>query len=97
MIVTRVLGTATLVRGPQLSIVKKLPREDHARIHTDSIAYIVERLTRYVDSEQEDQAANAIRLFKPLAHLLTGLDGKGALIMFVLHFPRLGTGADGEF
>ena len=77
---SKVLASATYVRGAQLSIIKQIPREEHAKIHIDIATYVVGKITAY---EEKEKKGKAIFLFKPLVNLLIGLDGHAALKMCV--------------
>lgn len=90
--VSRVLAGAVVVRGAQLAIVKHLKTSDHVQLHADALAYIVKKYAVLRDGKKKDASTRALGLFKALANLLIGLDGQGALKVYVLAFFRLGCG-----
>jgi cohesin complex subunit SA-1/2 len=75
----RLLASATIVRGPQLSILKRLPGDYHVKIHTNIIDYITEKMENYDKAGRKEQMTKAISLFKALSNILTGLDGRASL------------------
>lgn len=82
--VARALVPATVVRGAQLAIARRLPSEDLARLHKQSLTYIVKRLAILGEDRSKSQMRNrAISFFKALAHLLIGVEPRAALHMCV--------------
>lgn len=77
----RLLCSAVVVRGPQLSIKQRLPADDHVRIHTDIAEFLLGKIARYEKGDRKEERTKALILFKALALLLIGVEGKGALKM----------------
>jgi cohesin complex subunit SA-1/2 len=75
------LVQSTVVRGAQLTITKRLPAQDHVRLHTESLAFIVKKIASLQEDKKTQARNRALSFFKALAHLLLGVDGKDALNM----------------
>lgn len=78
---SRLLVGSIVVRGAQLAIIKRLPTDDHVRIHTDAAVYIVAKLSSFESTKRKESRNKALSFFKALSNLLIGIDGKGALKM----------------
>ncbi|GAA5877410.1 hypothetical protein JCM16303_003321 [Sporobolomyces ruberrimus] len=75
----RNLVQIAVVRGAQLAVVSTIPAEHHLRIHVDALDFIVKRIKQFVETKRTDERNKALSFFKALAHLVFGLDGRGAL------------------
>lgn len=82
----KALSPCLLIRGAQLSVVKKLAGEFVVGIHTNLISWIVKRVTTYESNKNKRGRKASILLFRALPHLLTGIDPQDALKMYVLSF-----------
>lgn len=81
---SRTLVLAVVARGAQLAIIKRLPTTDHIFLHTEALSFIVDKLALLEQTKRKELRNSALCFFKALANWLIGIDGKGALAMYVL-------------
>ena len=74
----RQLGSAIVVRGPHLSIAKRIDSDALVRIHLDTIADAIAKGAA-VDADADESPAPAFVLFKALGLMLAGITGREAL------------------
>ncbi|KAK4048718.1 cohesin complex subunit [Microbotryomycetes sp. JL221] len=77
----RALVQATVVRGPQLAIVRKLAADEVVSLHSRTLSWIVPKIASYGEDRRTVQRNKALSLFKALGHLTLGVDGRHALII----------------
>jgi len=75
----KTLIACTVVRGAQLSIVRKLESQSIIDIHTALISWIVKRIAAYETTKNKRDRQKSILFFKALQHLLTAIDPADAL------------------
>ena len=63
--------------------MKRLRTADHVQLHTDALAYVVKRFAVLRDTKKKDASMHVLGFFKALGNLLIGLDGRGALEVYV--------------
>lgn len=72
----RALGACFVVRGAQLSVIKRLESDHVVEVHISSISWIVERL-----ASTSKGMKKKLLLFRLLQQLLSTLDSRDALKM----------------
>ncbi|EIN14604.1 hypothetical protein PUNSTDRAFT_140847 [Punctularia strigosozonata HHB-11173 SS5] len=75
----KVLATCFLVRGAQLSVLRKLDASFIVEIHTTLLSWLGKRLGAYESSKNKRLLETTISLFRPLASLVIGVDSQDAL------------------
>ncbi|KAM0792165.1 hypothetical protein ACM66B_004862 [Microbotryomycetes sp. NB124-2] len=75
----RALVPATVVRGAQLAIVRKMSTDELVSLHTQTIDFIVPKIATYGEDRRTTQRNRSLALFKALTHLVLGVQGKAAL------------------
>lgn len=72
-----------MMRGAQLAVVRKLEGQHVIAIHTQLLSWIAKRLGAYESNKNQRKKEHAILFFKVLQPLLTPLDNRDALAMYV--------------
>ncbi|KAG1847841.1 hypothetical protein DFJ58DRAFT_797077 [Suillus subalutaceus] len=73
------LGQSFVIRGAQLSIVKKLDSQYIVQTHTNLLTWIVKRIGTYEAAKNKKARKTAILFFRVLQPLLTAVDSRDAL------------------
>ena len=74
----KALVACVVIRGAQLSIVRRLDSRYVIEMHTKLISWIVRRIAGYETAKNKKERAKAISFFKALYHLLTAIDSRDA-------------------
>ncbi|KEI41461.1 uncharacterized protein L969DRAFT_22109 [Mixia osmundae IAM 14324] len=85
--ISRLLSSATLVRGSQLAISQQLPADDHIQIHARALAYLLGAVSECEQSSETERKLRLIAGLKGLAQLLTGVSGRAAMSIKT-HYDR---------
>ncbi|KAG6835657.1 hypothetical protein H0H93_016057 [Arthromyces matolae] len=75
----KLLATCFVVRGSQLSIIRRLDSQFVVQIHNELLTWIVQRLTVYENNKNKKLTKVAILFFKALAPLLGVIQSRDAL------------------
>lgn len=75
----RALTACFVIRGAQLSIVKRLGTEHIVDIHKSCISWIVKRCAGYEAVKNKKLLKHAVLFFRSLYHLLSTIDSRDAL------------------
>jgi len=75
------LGQSFMIRGAQLSVVKRLDSQYIVQTHTNLLTWIVKRIGTYEASKNKKARKTAILFFKVLHPLLAAVDSRDALKM----------------
>jgi cohesin complex subunit SA-1/2 len=75
------LGQSFMIRGAQLSIVKKLDSQHIVQTHTNLLTWIVKRIGTYEAAKNKKARKTAILFFRVLQPLLAAVDSRDALKM----------------
>ncbi|KAG0699163.1 hypothetical protein DFH29DRAFT_1070800 [Suillus ampliporus] len=73
------LGQSFMIRGAQLSIIKKLDSQYIVQTHTNLLTWIVKRIGTYEAAKNKKARKTAILFFKVLQPLLAAVDSRDAL------------------
>lgn len=73
------LGQSFMIRGAQLSIVKKLDSQHIVQTHTNLLTWIVKRIGTYEAAKNKKARKTAILFFRVLQPLLAAVDSRDAL------------------
>ena len=76
----KLLASSFLIRGAQLTVVRKIDGQHVIDLHTSSISWIWKRIAQY-DSSNKKARNRSIVFFKLLLPLLTALDSRDSLAM----------------
>ena len=77
----RALASCFVVRGAQLSVIKRLESEHVVEVHTNSISWIVKRISTYENNKNNKMRTKALLFFRTLQQLLVTVDSRDALKM----------------
>jgi cohesin complex subunit SA-1/2 len=77
----KLLSSSFVVRGPQLSIVRRLDSQFIIQIHNALLTWIGKRLAVYEANKDKKAIKKAVQFFKVLVPLLVGVDNRDALKM----------------
>lgn len=80
----KALAPCLIMRGAQLSIIRKLPSEHIAEIHTTLLSWITKKISAYETMKNKRGRNKSILFFRVLQHLLVGIDSSDALKMYVI-------------
>ncbi|KAI5121584.1 hypothetical protein M0805_009455 [Coniferiporia weirii] len=75
----KALAPCLLIRGAQLSVVRKLPSEYVVGIHTTLLSWITKKISAYESTKNKRGRANSIVFFRVLLHLLAAIEPRDAL------------------
>ncbi|EJD02028.1 uncharacterized protein FOMMEDRAFT_124206 [Fomitiporia mediterranea MF3/22] len=75
----RALVPCLVMRGAQLSIIRKLPSEYIVEIHTTLLSWITKKISAFETTKNKRGRTKSISFFRVLQHLLIGLDPSDAL------------------
>ncbi|CCM03065.1 uncharacterized protein FIBRA_05185 [Fibroporia radiculosa] len=75
----KLLASCLVIRGAQLSIVRKLDGPHIVKIHTTALSWIGKKLVTYESSKNKKARNRAILFFKALLPLLSSVDSRDAL------------------
>jgi cohesin complex subunit SA-1/2 len=75
------LGQSFMIRGAQLSVVKRLDSQYIVQTHTNLLTWIVKRISTYEVAKNKKARKMAILFFKVLQPLLAAVDSRDALKM----------------
>lgn len=77
----KLLATCFVVRGNQLSVIRRLPTQYIIQIQTNLLSWISKRLAGYAANENKKSFKSAIDFFRVLTPLLNAIDSRDALKM----------------
>ena len=80
MALAKLLAGAFLIRGAQLTVVRRIESQHVVNLHTASISWIWKRIAQY-DSGNRKARDRCIVFFKLLTPLLTAIDARDSLAM----------------
>jgi cohesin complex subunit SA-1/2 len=73
-----------MIRGAQLSVLRKLDVSFIVDIHTTLLSWIVKRLGAYESSKNKRLLQTAILFFRPLVSLVSAIESRDAQRMLVI-------------
>ncbi|EGO01292.1 hypothetical protein SERLA73DRAFT_87834, partial [Serpula lacrymans var. lacrymans S7.3] len=73
------LASSFIIRGAQLSVVRRLDSKFVVQIHTNLLTWIVKRLTTYETNKNKKSRNLAILFFRVMLPLLTSVESRDAL------------------
>ncbi|KAH8112371.1 hypothetical protein DFH11DRAFT_1607236 [Phellopilus nigrolimitatus] len=73
------LAPCLLMRGAQLSVLRKLPSEHVVQIHTTLISWVTKKISAYETMKNKRGRTNSIMFFRVLLHLLAAIEPRDAL------------------
>lgn len=79
----KLLSTCLVVRGSQLSILRRLPSRFVVQIQTNLLSWITKKITGYEKNNNKKGLKTAILFFRVLVPLLNALVGADALKMYL--------------
>ena len=77
----KTLRACLIIRGAQLTVVKKLEGRYVVDIHTTLLSWITKRIAAYEGAKNKKARNKSILLFKALLPILSTLDNRDALIV----------------
>jgi cohesin complex subunit SA-1/2 len=80
----KLLVSCLVVRGAQLSIVKRLESDYVVNIHTNLLTWIGKRLSAYEANKNKKLKNTSILFFRALVPLLSSVESRDALRMCVV-------------
>ena len=83
-VVSRLLLSCITVRGPRLSIAKRLPGEYAVKLHSDLIDYTLSKYLTLKEQNKVPERNMAITMFKALTTLSLVLEAQDALKMYAV-------------
>ena len=83
----KLLVGCLMIRGAQLSVIRKLDSEYIVTIHTQLLTWAVKRMGAYEANKNKKGRNSAILFFKVLRPLLAPLDSRDGLRMYVTFAP----------
>lgn len=87
----RAFTACFVIRGAQLSIVKRLETEHIVNIHKSCISWIIKRCAGYDAVKNRKLLRHAVLFFRSLQQLLSTVESRDALAMYVLAHSRSST------
>ncbi|KAL5478298.1 IRR1 [Sanghuangporus weigelae] len=75
----KALAPCLIMRGAQLSVIRKLASEYIVEIHTTLLSWITKKISAYETMKNKRGRNKSILFFKVLQHLLVGIDARDAL------------------
>jgi cohesin complex subunit SA-1/2 len=78
----KALSGCLVIRGSQLSIVKRLEGQYLIQIHTTLVSYLIQRLTAYEKNKNKKSFKTAMSFFRALVPLLLAVQSRNALEMY---------------
>jgi cohesin complex subunit SA-1/2 len=78
---SKLLATCFVIRGSQLSIVRRLESQYVVQIHTDLLTWIAKRLATYEINKNKKSLKLGIMFFKVLVPLVSVIQSRDALKM----------------
>lgn len=70
-----------IIRGAQLSVVRRLESEHVVDIHIQALSWLVKRIATYEGAKNKKARSKSITFFKVLLSLLGAIDNRDALKM----------------
>jgi cohesin complex subunit SA-1/2 len=83
---SKLLSSCFVIRGSQLSVLHRLDSQYVVQIHTKLLSWITKRIALHESNKNKKSRNTAILFFKSLHPLLTTMDSRDALKMYV-KFP----------
>lgn len=77
---SKLLASSFIIRGAQLTVVRRIEGQHVVSLHTSSISWIWKRITQY-DSGNKKARNRSIVFFKLLLPLLTAVNSQDSLAM----------------
>lgn len=74
----KALSPIFVIRGAQLSIIRRLPSQHVVEIHNSLLTWITKRVAAYETSGNKKKKADSIEFFRVLHALLVTIDSKEA-------------------
>jgi cohesin complex subunit SA-1/2 len=78
---SKLLSTCFLIRGAQLSVVKRLDSQFVVNIHTSLLSWLFKRIAAYDAAKNKKARTKCISFFKVLQPLVISLDSRDSLKM----------------
>jgi cohesin complex subunit SA-1/2 len=75
----KLLSTCFIVRGSQLSILRRLDNQYIVQIHTNLLSWIAKRIATYENNKNKKSLKSAIGFFRVLMPLLGAIQSRDAL------------------
>jgi cohesin complex subunit SA-1/2 len=79
---SKLLSTCFIVRGSQLSVLRRLPSQYIIQIQTNLLSWIAKRIAAYENNKNKKSLKQAIGFFKVLVPLLGAIQSRDALKMW---------------
>lgn len=79
----KLLSSSFIIRGAQLSVVRRLDSQHVVDVHTSALTWIGKRLGAYEAAKNKKARGKALAFFKCLTPLCAAVDGKDFLKMYV--------------
>lgn len=79
----KALSACILIRGAQLSVVRRLDSKYVVEIQTTSLGWVCKRLAAYESAKNKKTRTKCIKFFRVLLPLLSSLNQRDALAMYV--------------
>lgn len=77
----KLLANCFIVRGNQLSVIRRLPSQYIIQIQTNLLSWISKRLAAYLTNDNKRSFKVSIAFFRVLIPLLNAIDSRDALKM----------------
>jgi len=78
---SKLLSTCLIVRGSQLSVLRRLPSQYIIQIQTNLLSWVAKRIAAYENNKNKKSLRQAIAFFKVLVPLLGAIQSRDALKM----------------
>ncbi len=78
---SKLLASAFIIRGAQLSVVKRLDSQFVVSIHTNLITWLFKRIAAYDAAGNRKARTKCISFFKVLTPLVNSIDSRDSLKM----------------
>ena len=77
----KLLATCFIVRGSQLSILRRLPSQYIIQIQTNLLSWIAKRIAAYENNNNKKSLKHAVAFFRVLVPMLGAIQSRDALKM----------------
>ena len=89
ILLAKLLSSSFVIRGSQLSIVRRLDSQYIVQIHTQLLNWIGKKLAAYENSKNKKGLKTAVMFFKVMVPLFSIIQSRDALKMSVFFFENL--------
>lgn len=79
----KALASCFVIRGAQLSVVKRLQSQYVVGVHLSSISWIIKRLANYAANNNNKMVKKGVLFFRSLQHLVSTIESRDVLQMYV--------------